>query len=88
MSLPDKVTIRQFDGKGFLSWKYVMESVLDQKGCKKVILEADISKVDKEVESKAKMILALSVAESRISIIRRKETAYLQWKVLCDKFEK
>ena len=43
---PSRMFIQPFDGKNFLSWKFMVETVLKQGKCDKAITEPDITKVD------------------------------------------
>lgn len=81
-----RLLIQPFDGKNFLSWKFMVETVLKQRKCEKAITEADITKVDHDVELKAVTTITTVVAQSHISIIRTKGTAYKMWATLCEKY--
>ena len=81
-----KLFIEPFNGKNFLSWKFIVETILKQRKCEIAISEPDITKIDPDVEMKAVTTISTAVAPSHISIIRTKGTAYKMWKAICDKY--
>lgn len=86
MSLLEKLTVKQFEGKNFQLWKFMVERILRQKKCEDAIKKE--KDVDEDSEAKAQMVLALAIADSHMSLIRTKKTAFQMWRALCDKYEK
>uniref|UniRef100_A0A8D8WYB7 Copia protein n=1 Tax=Cacopsylla melanoneura TaxID=428564 RepID=A0A8D8WYB7_9HEMI len=88
-------SIEPFRGENFLTWKFRVQSLLaecDVLEC--VEREATVKSVKKGEEkalkkdAKAKNIIVQCVADSHVSILQGKATAYDMWKSLSDSYEK